>query len=214
MNDSRIKQNCFTVFFMFAVTFVAISLVTIVQGVTRETVERNKTVFLKQAIYAACGMTTPLSVEALTTWYDEHVSVVEASESQPGHFRVSYDEGSEPETLVVRQSGPGLWGQVTALVGFPADGSKIKAVTFLEHNETPGLGARIDEPWFKRQFIGKSGPFRVLTPEPKNKNEPTADPQQFDQITGATVTSTAVRDILNRSLEQAQALAGKPTNTE
>ena len=31
----------------------------------------------------------------------------------------------------------------------------------------------------------------------------TTDPQEFDAITGATITSTAVQNILNKTLEQA-----------
>ena len=44
----------------------------------------------------------------------------------------------------------------------------------MEHLETPGLGARIEEEEFLDQFIGK--------------------PEKIDAITGATISSTAVID--------------------
>ncbi len=206
MSNERTRQKLFTVFFMFIVTLVAISLVTAVQMATQTTVDRNRTLFLKRAVCDACGMPAPDNTEALIAWYNRHVRQADTPEGEPDHFRVMGGTSGE-DTLVVVGRGPGLWGRITALVGFAPNASSIKAVTFLEHVETPGLGARIDEPWFKRQFTGKSGPFRKLMPEPQDKRNSTPDSDTFDQITGATVSSTAVRDILNESIVKAQSLA-------
>jgi Na+-transporting NADH:ubiquinone oxidoreductase subunit C len=204
MSTARTKQNFFTVFFMFAVTFVFISLVTLVQMVTADTVEQNKTVFLKQAVREAGGLPSTATLESLMTWYEANVDVVNTEDNQPDYFRLK----SEDETgiTVVATTGPGLWGMITALVGITSDGTKIIGVTFTDHIETPGLGARIDEPWFKRQFVGRQGPFKKLRAEPKDKSGSHPTPGSFDQITGATITSTAVRDIMNRSLERAREL--------
>ena len=67
---------------------------------------------------------------------------------------------------------------------------------FVKQNETPGLGARISESWFKEQFRGKRGPFR-LVPEGVESGE-----NEFQAITGATSTSNAVLDLLNRSIDE------------
>ncbi len=212
------KQKRFTVFFMFSITFVFISIVTAVHMATQSTVERNKTLFLKQAVCDASGMPKPENADALIAWYDANVTAYDASGSllekeakATDHFRVRSADALGTEAFVVISRGPGLWGQITAFVGFTPDGTRIKAVTFLEHMETPGLGARIDESWFKQQFIGKKGPFTALTPEPKDKTRASdADANTFDQITGATITSTAVRNIMNDSLERAQLLTTTP----
>ena len=207
------RQKLFTVFFMFAVTFVSISIVAIVQMITKSTVERNRTLFQKQAVRDASGMPQPESADALIAWYDANVTTIKTAAGDPDYFRVRSIESPELQDLVVVATGPGLWGQITAFVGFDAAGARIKAVTFLDHVETPGLGARIDEPWFKRQFIGKRGPFNGLTPEPKDKSMTTpSDAETFDQITGATITSTAVRNIMNESLTRARALAAAATD--
>ncbi len=207
MTSDRTRQNLFTVFFMFAVTLVSISLVTAVQIATQGTVDRNRTLFLKRAVRDACGLPPPESAAALVAWYAANVEAAPTTDGLPDYFRVARLDAPDSHTLVVLERGAGLWGQITALVGFYPDAAAVKAVTFLEHNETPGLGARIDEPWFKRQFSGKSGPFGRLMPEPKDKDKPTADPRTIDQITGATITSTAVRDILNRSIARAKDMA-------
>jgi Na+-transporting NADH:ubiquinone oxidoreductase subunit C len=203
MKKELIKEHVFTVFFMVAVTFIAITLVGIVDIVTAESVQRNRGLFLRQAVADACGETHE-SVQQLLTWYDDHVTTILNAEGQPDHFWIRDAEGKE--SLVLVYTGSGLWGGITAFVGFESDGTTIRGVNFQDHVETPGLGARIDEPWFRRQFAGKTGPFRGLLSEPPDKVSMTEDNQAFHQITGATITSTSVREIMNRSLERAAGL--------
>jgi Na+-transporting NADH:ubiquinone oxidoreductase subunit C len=70
----------------------------------------------------------------------------------------------------------------------------LTGIEFIKQNETPGLGGRITESWFKEQFRGKRWPLTVV-PE----GDPAGD-QEFQAITGATNTTNAVRDILNNRL--------------
>jgi Na+-transporting NADH:ubiquinone oxidoreductase subunit C len=115
---------------------------------------------------------------------------------EPATYRIT-DRGTGRQTGTVHiRTGAGLWGTITAAVGLDDSGRAVSGISFLKQNETPGLGARIDEPWFKAQFKGKTGPFRMV-PEGTRSTAP----DEFDAITGATVTSTAVRDMLNGMLE-------------
>lgn len=205
MKPELIKEKTQPVLFMAGVTFVAITLVGLVDIVTRPAVDRNKTLFQKQAVCDAAGVDRPGSPEALVAWYDANVSSVTNAEGTVS-YRVAAGEGDE-STLVLMQQGPGLWGSITAYVGFNREAMTIAGVTFQDHVETPGLGARIDESWFRQQFVGKSGPFTTLSPEPQDKAAGTDEAGAFDQITGATITSTAVKDIMNKSIERAKALA-------
>ncbi len=204
MKTDLLKERIFTVFFMVAVTFVAITLVGIIDIVTAESVERNRGLFLRQAVADAFGITQHDSVQDLLDWYDEYVTEVRDENGAPDHFWVSNEAGEENLVLVYR--GSGLWGGITAFVGFEADGKTIRGVNFQDHVETPGLGARIDERWFRGQFVGKSGRFKELRPEPSDKDNITGDNNAFHQVTGATITSTSVRDIMNQSLEKAKTL--------
>ncbi|MFU8779569.1 MAG: FMN-binding protein [Kiritimatiellia bacterium] len=199
-----IKERVFTVFFMVAVTFVAITLVGIVDIVTAESVQRNRGLFLRQAVADAFGATAHPNVQALLDWYDTAVTEVRDPDGHPDHFWIQNEDGEQSLVLVYR--GSGLWGGITAFVGFESDGQTIRGVNFQDHVETPGLGARIDELWFRNQFVGKSGPFARPQPEPQDKTLLSDDGQTFHQVTGATITSTSVREIMNRSLERAAAL--------
>ena len=93
------------------------------------------------------------------------------------------------------------------MVAVDPDAGVFGQLRILEHNETPGLGARIEEAWFQRQMAGKTGPF-VLKPEGTRSEAPT----EIDAITGATLSSAAVRDILNAVVRDANETreAGSP----
>jgi len=90
-------------------------------------------------------------------------------------------------------TGPGLWGNVSLAVGVNADGSQIIGTQVLFNVETPGLGGRIGEPWFTGQFAGLKPAATGLV---FNQSGQKVD-NGFDAIAGATITSTAVKDIIN-----------------
>jgi len=71
-------------------------------------------------------------------------------------------------------------------------------VDFVSHSETPGLGGRISETWYKEQFRDlEFSPdetvYVIYTPSPGGN---------VDAISGATGTSEAVRTILNESMDE------------
>lgn len=88
-------------------------------------------------------------------------------------------------TVVAKQ---GYVGPIRLLVSLNADGSVIR-VRAVEHRETPGLGDRIEadkSDWMAR-FAGRS----LERPAPE-RWAVRRDDGEFDQLTGATITSRAV----------------------
>lgn len=196
-HSTKLRRGAFTVFFMFAVTSVFISAVSALHIVTRDTVARNEMLFLKRAVLEASGLPLPASSAEIETLYETAVRPFPAADS-PTHYGIRDPSTGERYGTVLLRRGAGLWGTITAAVGLSRGLGALTGVSFVEHNETPGLGARIEEAWYKEQFKGRSGPFRLV---PEGTRSPV--PQDIDAITGATVTSTAVRDILNRALRDA-----------
>jgi Na+-transporting NADH:ubiquinone oxidoreductase subunit C len=197
MKAGRVREWARTVGFTFGVTFVFISAVAAIHLVTADRVARNARLYLKRAVLAAAGV--PL---------ENGVSVESAYESRVRERRtadatVVYDvraPGSEtPDAYVLLERGPGLWGTIAAAVGLERGLRAFTGIRFVEQNETPGLGARIAEPWFQDQIRGKSGPFDRLVAE----GTKTTGPRELEAITGATITTVAVRDLLNRVLATA-----------
>ncbi len=95
----------------------------------------------------------------------------------------------EPAAAVITAVGRhGFVGPIQLLVAITADG-RILAVRALSHQETPGLGDRIDaarSDWMQR-FSGRS-----LSDPAAERWAVRRDGGEFDQLTGATVTSRAV----------------------
>ena len=107
MKKEILKERAFTVFFMVAVTFVAITLVGIVDIVTAESVERNRGLFLRQAVADAFGAPPHDSIQDLLDWFDANVTEVRDKDGNPDHFWVKTEEGEQSLVLVYR--GSGLW---------------------------------------------------------------------------------------------------------
>ena len=105
--------------------------------------------------------------------------------------------------------GMGYQDVITLVVGVTPDLTKMVGLEVMSTKETPGLGKRIEEPEFRGQFADDpkrdiSGPLKLVKGEASAADEVSA-------VTGATVSSTAVVDILNKRIAEIRELvAGAP----
>jgi Na+-transporting NADH:ubiquinone oxidoreductase subunit C len=112
------------------------------------------------------------------------------------------DEKGEPLGYAIPISGKGFWGRIDGFLSLDNDLKAIKGIIFTNHNETPGLGARIEEHWFRKQFEGlqlanavRPGKYvEISKSDDSGKNK-------LDAITGATMTSIALEKIVNDDLK-------------
>lgn len=81
---------------------------------------------------------------------------------------------------------------IDVLVAMNDDGS-IKAVSVVSLGETPGLGTKVQDPDFLKQFIGKSGEIVLVKHAPSSNNE-------IQAVTSATYSSTGVTEAVNIAL--------------
>jgi len=73
----------------------------------------------------------------------------------------------------------------------------IKGIDVLDHTETPGLGGRMAEDEFKRQFVGKKlKPKLSLV-----RGRETVGPNEVHAITGASYTSNGIENIINEAMD-------------
>ncbi len=177
-------------------TIICITLVSAFYLSTQDRVKENEGLVLKKAVLYAAGLTVPGSNEEINALYDSRVS------EKDGVFTVK-DTSGKASAYAFVQAGPGLWGEIDALVAFTADLASFAGVDFISQNETPGLGARITESWFKEQVRGKTPP---LTMNPEGTESPAKT--EIDAITGASRTSDYALSILNKAGERAASLKG------
>ncbi|NNG02403.1 MAG: FMN-binding protein [Desulfobacteraceae bacterium] len=105
-------------------------------------------------------------------------------------FRVSMDR-----TLagwVIRAGGQGYADKIELLIGLSPDAGKISGLFVLEQKETPGLGNKIIFSQWRDQYIGKD----TQTPLTVTTGRSNA-PDTIDAVTGATISSKSVTDIVN-----------------
>lgn len=89
-------------------------------------------------------------------------------------------------------SSKGYGGEVEIVVAVNSDNT-VKGVRITKMEETPGLGAKIENPEFYEQYNGKSGNLSVVKGESQSFDEISA-------ITGATISSKAVTESVNNAL--------------
>ncbi|MCH2216293.1 MAG: NADH:ubiquinone reductase (Na(+)-transporting) subunit C [Flavobacteriales bacterium] len=106
------------------------------------------------------------------------------------------------EVAIIPLVGKGLWGPIWGYVSLKSDFNTVYGATFDHKTETPGLGAEIKESWFSAPFIGKTiydetGQL-VSVNVIKGSAEP-SNPHEVDGITGGTITSNGVDEMLERT---------------
>ncbi|MBQ6774038.1 MAG: RnfABCDGE type electron transport complex subunit G [Synergistaceae bacterium] len=88
----------------------------------------------------------------------------------------------------------GYGGLVNFIVGVTKEGH-VKAISILNHSETPGLGAKSTEPEFYTQFNDKDKlPLKVVKGAANASDEIAA-------ISGATITSNAIVNGVNAAVD-------------
>lgn len=91
---------------------------------------------------------------------------------------------------------PGYQDVVRLIFGWDPRSDRVLGMKVLESKETPGLGSRIiSDSAFIAEFRG------VETPLVPVKEETGETPRQVDMITGATISSRTVVEIINARLE-------------
>ena len=108
-------------------------------------------------------------------------------------YYLSKSGGNTNGVAFITESDKGYSGLIKVIVGVEPDG-KIVAIGILEQKETPGLGSKIAQDWFKDQYAQKT--------LDNAKWAVKKDGGDFDQISGATISPRAVTAAVKQGLEK------------
>jgi len=182
-------KRIYPLVFMFAVTVFCILITSGLYLTTQDRAVANELSFTRRAILDAGGLEYTPTTGGIEKAYLQEVTV------KDGYYTTESSEGTR---YILPMQGPGLWGTIAIMVGLEEDLTTFSGLAIVSQNETPGLGARIEEPWFTAQFQGKKSPFTLV-------NEGTAKaPHEIDAITGASRTSEYFRNLTNRASADAK----------
>lgn len=164
---------------------------------TKDKIAEQEALKVQRAVLYVLGLEATAQsgeteIAAIQRLFKQDIQTIETSK---GLVYLAKENG-KPVGIAYQMAGNALWGSVTGYMALSADGKEILGVTYTNHSETPGLGGRIDEAWFKEQFRHKP----VLSPEPSVINKPHPG-GNIDGIAGATLTSNDVVEIVNEGIQ-------------
>ncbi len=197
------KKNSPLYIFLFVTILSAVfgAMISLVHYLSLDTLNRNERMIRNRSISRAFALTVrTVSSEA----YEQVIlDNIEKKEIRANNQTIQlYISKSTPHDIGFVFNGLGFWDRIIGILVLSNDLSEIKSIEILDQKETPGLGARIEESWFKDQF--KSIPLDWTKPANSRIifGQKTANGKVINGITGATQTSSALQRILNSELER------------
>ena len=100
--------------------------------------------------------------------------------------------------VVLPVNGKGLWSTMYGFLVLDPDTTTIKGLGFYQHGETPGLGGEIENPNWKKLWVGKKlfdSNWKVAARVVKG-SATAGSPHDVDGLSGATLTSNGVTGLL------------------
>lgn len=180
---------------MVILTAVLVFILALLNSSTAERVELLQETNLRSSILYVFDIDVdtdnPEQIEDIFNEYTEEEEI-------DGERVFTYMENGEEMAYAFPFRGSGLWGQIEGYAGITTDLTDLIGVVFVDHEETPGLGGRIDELEFREQFreidlTDESGGDYIVTRPASGGN--------IDAIAGATQTSNSVVNMLNDDIE-------------
>jgi len=121
---------------------------------------------------------------------------------------VAYDDDARKSVRAIGFDcrGMGLWGPIEGFIALDAELRKMVGFAVMSHQETPGLGGRMTDAWFRDQFRDKPvdqpderGRYFVFVPETTSIGE---GGREVHAISGATNTTMGVAEMLDREISR------------
>lgn len=185
-----------------------LTIVTVYE-LTKPIIAENRAEALRQAVFAVIPDAASSRVFRATDEGDFVPLTSEEAEKSTGELiYAGYDEEGELAGVALEARGMGYADVIKVLYGYSFEKDAIVGMKVLESKETPGLGDKIakDEDFlanFERLDVslsegGRSLAHPVVAVKPGEKEHP----WQVDGITGATISSVAIADMLHKSAER------------
>ncbi|MBO8160070.1 MAG: FMN-binding protein [Thermosipho sp. (in: Bacteria)] len=189
------ESKLYVVLFTFIISFIFIFVLSLINAYTIEKIELNREFSKVKAILSSAGIQFFDKKDALEKFNNLFIK----KNINGVDFYIVDREGKEIFVYVF--SGNGLWGLIEGAIATNKTVDQIIGIEIIAQNETPGLGGRIEEEWFKEQFKNEklSGSLKLIYTGKQGDDDKTNS--AVDAITGATLTSKFFVKIINDSIE-------------
>lgn len=207
MKKTFSETAAYPVIFMLVITIIFVGILAVFYRNSMAKIEANKVSEYNQLLVELLSGTladsTGIDKAKLIKQRDE--TIEQYIKPLDGYSRKAFQlvYQDKPIAYLFDIKGKGLWGSMAAMVATDTEFQSIIEYAVYAQMETPGLGSRITEPFFKEQFKGKaaitSGVPQSYTLVPEGQEE--LAPEQIRQVTGATITSNSVLKMLADELK-------------
>ena len=226
------NSNSYTIIYASVMVVIVAFLLAFVSSSLKEKQSKNVELDTKKQILSALQVNDVKDADAeynkyvkadmlmqadgtLVEYTDKFVTAYEkeAKENQRLHVFVAEVDGETKYVFPVY--GAGLWGAIWGYVALNSDKDTVYGVYFSHASETPGLGAEITSAKFKGQFPGRKTVKDGEVALEVVKNGKVVDAAyQVDGISGGTITSMGVKDMLHNCLGEYKAFLTSKQNEE
>jgi electron transport complex protein RnfG len=172
-------------------------VIVLVHQWSRPRIEAHQARVLTEAIYEVLGGPERYETAFLV---DDAFTVTPppaADTSALERVYIGFDRADRPMGVAVAAAEPGFQDVIRLIFGFDPGSGEVVGMKVLESKETPGLGDKIEkDSSFVAEFSGVVAPLEGV-----KAGRAVGTPNEVDMITGATISSRAVIDIINHRLE-------------
>ena len=185
---------------------IAGALIATVYQLTLPRIERHKSEVERAAVLEV--LKAPASFDTLYLVNGVLVKTLPAATEAKGHEKVYLGRDGSGKRVGFAISGTenGFQDPITVMFGYDAASRTVIAMKVISNKETPGLGDKIvKDTMFVREFAGVASPLAGV------KRGKGKTPNDIEMITGATISSRAVIQIINNAIARWQPLIDKYT---
>ncbi len=104
------------------------------------------------------------------------------------------------DQIVIAIEGLGMWGTIYGFMALAPDGNTVRGLTYYDQRETPGLGGEIANPSWQALWRGRKAfdaNWNIAIQVIKGQaGPPESDPSRVDGLSGSTITSKAVTQLV------------------
>lgn len=171
-----------------AVGFLSGGFLATVGLLTKERIALNRKMEIERAI-----LTVVPGASGGRSVHEEKDFIVYAGEDKAGQL----------VGFAIYTAGTGFQDKIVLMLGLDASLSRINGLTILDQKETPGLGAKItDQGSFLVYWEGKDFSQPLSLRKPAASSPESLAASEVNTITGATISSQAVLQIVNAARQK------------
>lgn len=194
----KTNSNTYTIIYSAIMVVIVAFLLAFVSRSLKPIQDVNVELDTKKQILFSLNVPRDIENSEAEAKYQE---IVKEEKNVDGNIIYMCEVDGKPK-YVIPLKGMGLWGGISGYISINEDKSTVYGAYFNHESETAGLGAEIKDSkaWqdkFQGKKVFKDGSDEVVLSVVKKVDAPDC---QVDAVTGATLTSDGVNDMLHECI--------------